>query len=149
MTAARWTSRALQTRPKTSSTLRFVCLLFLFLALLYTHGLSAESVAHHSSGGVSSATISVPHVVTDDDDHILPAEAPSWLEASKTREESASETEGCLAVRPAAGLDLPVWCESPPDAVRPLLRWSALAVAHAGASVADSRRSIGTAVLRI
>lgn len=148
MTTVRLTSSILGTQSKTSSALRFLCLVASILALLYTHGLSPESVAHHSSGR-AAAPISAPPNVAGHGDRILPAEASTWHQVSNQGQEPASEGADCMAVQPAPGLDLPVLCESPVDAVTPLLTSSALAIARTNASVVDSRQSIVSAVLRI
>lgn len=149
VTTERLTSSTLWNNSQTSSTLRFLCLVAFLIALLYTHSLGAESAAHHSSGHVSSGTTAASPDLTDHDDNILPAEASAWHHVSIQGGEPASEAAHCMAVQPAPGLDLPVLCESPPDAVTPQLTSSALAIASASTSVADPRQPIGSAVLRI
>ena len=149
VTTVRLTSSSLWNSSRTSSTLRFLCLVAFLFALLYTHSLGAESAGHHSSGHVSSGTTAASTNFTDHDESTLPAEASAWHQVSNQGEEPASEAAHCMAVQPAPGLDLPVLCESPLDAVTPLLTSSALAIASASTSVVDSRQSIVSAVLRI
>jgi hypothetical protein len=149
VTTVRLTSSTLWNNSHTSGTLRFLCLVAAMFALLYTHSLGAESAAHHGSGHVSSGTTAASPISADHDENILHADAPAWHQVSNLGEDPASEAAHCMAVQPAPGLDLPVLCESPLDAVTPLLTSSALAIASASTSVVDSRQSIVSAVLRI
>jgi len=148
VTTVRLTSSKLRAHSRTSGVLRFLCLVAFLFALLYTHSLSAESAAHHSSGH-GAETISAPENVTNPGDRLSPDDASTWHLASNQGDDFAAEAEHCMAVQPAPGLDLPVLCESPFHAVTPRLTSSDLAIARASASVVDSRQSIVSAVLRI
>ncbi|WKX69127.1 hypothetical protein [Streptomyces sp. XD-27] len=124
MVTARPTSSLLRTRPTSAGPVRALWLAALLLGLLYTHGLSGESVAGHMTAG-SSVTAAAPvhtaHARADGGgtavaaaaDHAEPRLGPGHHDHG---EPGHAELD-CLSGKPQHGIDLPTPCAAPPAAV--------------------------------
>ncbi|WP_431046041.1 DUF6153 family protein [Streptomyces sp. P1-3] len=123
MVTARPPSSLLRARRTSAGPVRVVWLAALLLGLLYTHGLSGESVAGHMAAG-SSVTAASTHTarthaevggtaVAAVADHPEPRLGPGHHD----HEESGHAAPDCLSGKPQHGIDLPMPCAAPPAAV--------------------------------
>ncbi|MDI3404165.1 DUF6153 family protein [Streptomyces cavernicola] len=105
MVTATRTSSPRRARTQVAGPLRLFWFAVLILGLLYTHGVSSETAAHHVAPGTSTtATASAAqdgHAVSPDEHD------------SGSAEHAAEE---CLSNQPQQGVDLPEPCSTPVSA---------------------------------
>lgn len=121
MVTARQTPRVLRTRSASAGPLRLLWLAALLLGLLYTHGLSGESVAAHAAAN-SVAHDAAP---VNADASGLTAEAPDahsddrHQPGSGHHGESDHAEQDCLTVKPQHNADLSAPCATPRPVIPP------------------------------
>ncbi|NBE50127.1 hypothetical protein [Streptomyces boluensis] len=101
MVTASRTFSPLRARMQQAGPVRVFWLATLILGLLYTHGVSAESAAHHAAPGLSTTAMAS----TAPDDHTL---APAGHEDGSAEHAA----EDCLSGQPQQGVDLPEPCST-------------------------------------
>ncbi|MGY5080926.1 hypothetical protein ACWIGX_28180 [Streptomyces nigrescens] len=141
---------ALRVRPHRAGPLRVLWLAALLLGLLYTHGVSTESAAGHTSPMSVSAAAPAS---SGDAGHGVPAQhavedaVPDEHDGDHEAEHPAQD---CLSSQPEHGADLPVPCLAPLDAVQLPEPHTAVGMAKSARAVSASPPLTGTsAILRI
>ncbi|MDQ8706536.1 hypothetical protein RCO28_29285 [Streptomyces sp. LHD-70] len=107
VTATRTTS-PLRARAQLAGPLRLFWFGVIILSLLYTHGVSSETSAHHVAPSASAAA-TTPAV--QNEHGVAPAEHDG--------ESDDHAAEECLSGQPQQGVDLPAPCSTPLDGVHP------------------------------
>ncbi|WP_408909807.1 DUF6153 family protein [Streptomyces luteolus] len=111
MVTATRTTTPLRARRQVAGPLRLFWFAALILGLLYTHGVSSETAAHHVAPSAPSASIAATTSAAQDE----PAAPPAGHDGGST-DHAAEE---CLSGQPQQGVDLPAPCSTPLDGVRP------------------------------
>ncbi|MFD9207405.1 hypothetical protein ACFVZM_14160 [Streptomyces sioyaensis] len=152
MVTARPIFSVLRSRSHRAGPLRLLWLAALLLALVYTHGVSTEGAAGHTSPVL--VTSAAAQAVSDGDErgHSAHAEHPTEavaLDEHDDGHDAAHPATACVSSQPEHGADLPAPCEAPLGSV-PLLSHAATQAAGPPHAVSESPPLTGSStVLRI